>query len=67
MEETFIATPDIVDEYLGGVTYPASRADLIKMARENGAPQEVITTLEAVEQEYFQDQHEVDETISELR
>jgi hypothetical protein len=67
MEETFIATPAIVDEYLKGVIYPATRTDLIKSARENDAPQEVITTLESVEKELFNDRNEVDEAIAELK
>jgi hypothetical protein len=67
MEETFLATSDIVEDYLKGVTYPASRSELIRTARENDAPQEIITTLEAVEQEQLANSGEVDRAVNELR
>jgi hypothetical protein len=35
-----------LQKYLGGVDYPASRDDLVKTARDNGAPDDVVQALE---------------------
>ena len=39
--------------YITGVDFPATKLDLIKAAAANGAPQELIENLQAVEAEQF--------------
>jgi Protein of unknown function (DUF2795) len=40
------ASPSDVQKALKGADYPASRDDLIELARENDAPEEVVEELE---------------------
>lgn len=42
--------PDFIEvqKYLSGVDYPASRDDLIKAARDNGAGDAVVSLLEGI-------------------
>lgn len=35
-----------LQKYLGGVDYPASREDLVATARDNGAPDDLVSALE---------------------
>ncbi len=39
------ANPIIVEEHLKGIHYPANREDLLKNAKKNDAPSEVVSTL----------------------
>lgn len=41
------ASPTDVQKALRGADYPASREDLIELARENEAPEEVVEELES--------------------
>ena len=45
--------------YITGVNLPATKLDVIKAAEMNGAPQELIEDLQAVEAEQFQTAEEV--------
>jgi hypothetical protein len=45
--------PIEVQEHLGGVDYPASKADIVSTAESNGAPQEVIEALQAMDREEY--------------
>ncbi len=45
------ASPTDVQKALKGADYPASREDLIELARENDAPDEVVEELESSLQE----------------
>lgn len=46
-------SPANVQNYLGGVSYPASKEELVKQARQNDAPQEVVDTIEGLPGEQF--------------
>jgi hypothetical protein len=46
-------TPAEIQKYLKGVTYPMSKDDLIAAARNNGAPDEVIETLQKLPGDQF--------------
>ena len=43
------ASPATVERYLGGMDYPASKQDLIEHARQQQAPQDVVSVLERVD------------------
>ncbi len=47
--------PIEAQRYLKGVSYPVSKQDLIQVAEENGAPQEMIEALQAHDDERFDD------------
>ncbi|HAQ59444.1 MAG TPA: hypothetical protein DCR63_03015 [Microbacterium sp.] len=40
-------SPIELQKYLGGVDYPASKDTLLSVARDNGAPQDVVDALES--------------------
>ena len=46
-------TPIELQKYLGGVDYPAAKDDLVRTARDNGAPDDVVSALESSEQDSF--------------
>jgi hypothetical protein len=46
-------TPIELQKHLSGVDYPASKDDLLAAAREQGAPDDVIAALEAVQEDEF--------------
>ena len=46
-------TPIELQKYLGGVDYPASKDDLVKTARSNGAPDDLISALESSDETSF--------------
>jgi hypothetical protein len=46
-------TPIELQKYLGGVDYPASKDDLVRTARENGAPDDVVSALEGSSENSF--------------
>ena len=46
--------PIEVQKHLSGIDYPAKKEELIATAERNGAPQDVIETLQAVGQENFE-------------
>ena len=52
-----------VQRYLAGIEYPAKKDELIVTAERNGAPQEVIETLQALAREDFEDQSAVEATL----
>ena len=47
------ANPVEIQKALKGASYPASKADLVALAEQNGAPDEVITALQASDEEQF--------------
>ncbi|MGN7797427.1 DUF2795 domain-containing protein [Leifsonia sp. 22587] len=53
-----------VQKYLGGVDYPASKADLVGKAQGQGAPKEVIDALESLPDRRFESPVQVTEGIS---
>ncbi len=46
-------SPANVQKYLKGVEYPSNKEDLVRQARGNGAPEEVIDTIEGFEDDEF--------------
>ncbi|MDQ3270293.1 MAG: DUF2795 domain-containing protein [Pseudomonadota bacterium] len=46
-------SPANVQKFLKGIEYPSNKQDLIRQARDNGAPEEVIDTIESFENEEF--------------
>jgi hypothetical protein len=46
-------SPVRVQAYLGGAAYPASKDELLRRARENAAPEDVVRLLERMEREKF--------------
>ena len=53
-----------MQEYLAGMEFPAKKIDLIRHARDKGAPDEIISALEMLsESETFENPTEVSETL----
>ncbi len=46
-------SPANVQKFLEGVSYPASKDDLIERAEENGAPEEVMETIRSLPADRF--------------
>lgn len=46
-------TPIELQKYLGGVDYPASKDDLVRIARDNGAPDDVVSALKSSREDSF--------------
>ncbi|SMQ73728.1 DUF2795 domain-containing protein [Agreia sp. VKM Ac-1783] len=46
-------TPIELQKYLSGVDYPVSKADLLQTARDQGAPDDVLSALNGVDQDEF--------------
>jgi hypothetical protein len=63
---THVTSPAIVEKYLKGVNYPASKQDLIEKAEENNAPEDVLLTLEALEEEEFNSPVDVSKAFGEI-
>ena len=55
------ANPIQIQKYLKGVDYPASRDDLVRNARENGADESICASLEQLPDEHFQTPADVSE------
>ena len=51
--------PIEVQRHLGGVDYPASKADIVATAESNDAPQEVIDALQQIDGDRFEGPDEV--------
>jgi hypothetical protein len=45
--------PIDVQKHLKGVSYPASRDDLVRAAQDNGAPQEIVERLRGMGRDEF--------------
>jgi len=46
-------TPIELQKYLGGVDYPATKDDLVRVARQNGAPDDLVSDLENADRDSF--------------
>lgn len=55
------ANPIQIQKYLKGVDYPASREDLIRNAKKNGADESICASLEQLPDEDFQTPADVSE------
>lgn len=59
--------PIQLQKFLKGMDYPASRDELIEQARQNGADEEAISTLEQLPDEEFQTPAEVSKAVGEIQ
>lgn len=55
------ATPPQVQDHLTGVEYPARKQDLVRIARQNNAPEEVIREVQNLSDRVYGDPVEVTE------
>lgn len=46
-------SPSNVERYLAGVSYPASKGELLAAAQANGAPRDILEPLGEIEMEQF--------------
>jgi hypothetical protein len=58
--------PIQLQKYLGGVDYPISKQDLVRHARDNGADDEVIRTLERLPFDEFNSPNDVSEAFGKI-
>ncbi len=54
-----------LEKYLKGVDYPASKEDLLKKARSNGAPDEVIEMINSLTESHFNSPIDVSKALGE--
>ena len=59
------ANPVQVQTYLKGVDYPAGKEDLIERATEEGAPEDVLETLNGIADREYQTPADLAEELSE--
>lgn len=57
-------TPIELQKYLAGVDYPVSKEDLLSVARDNGAPQDVVDALESSDADSFDSPTAVSSAVS---
>ena len=46
-------SPANVQKYLKGVSYPSNKQDLVRQARENGAPEEILRVIDDFDADRF--------------
>jgi hypothetical protein len=46
-------SPSNIQSYLAGVSYPATKQDLVKAGRNNGAPRDVLQVLDGLDDEQY--------------
>ena len=61
-----VANPIQVQKYLKGVDYPCSKRDLVEKARQEGADQNVLGTLERIPERTYHGPNAVAEEIGKL-
>jgi hypothetical protein len=61
-----VRSPIQLQKYLGGVDYPATKEDLLQAARERGADEAVLRTLERLPQDRFNSPNDVSEAFGRL-
>lgn len=66
MSDTSNANPVQVQKFLDNVDYPASKEDLISTARNEGADDNVIQTLQQIPDDQFQTPADVSEAIGKI-
>lgn len=57
-------TPIELQKYLGGVDYPASKDDLVARARDNGAPDDLVSKLESAGEDSFDSPADVSRAVA---
>lgn len=58
--------PIQVQKFLSGVNYPASKDELVKKAQQEGASQDVVSTLERMPGDRFNSPNDVSEAIGKI-
>lgn len=58
--------PIQVQKFLSGVNYPASKDDLVKKAQQEGASQDVISTLQQMPGDRYNSPNDVSEAIGKI-
>ena len=58
--------PIQVQKFLSGVNYPASKDDLIKKAQQEGASQDVVSTLQQMPGDRFNSPNDVSQAIGKI-
>ncbi len=61
-----VVNPIQVQKFLGGVDYPCSKQELINKAKEKGADNNVISTLQRMKGDRFNSPNDVAEAIGEI-
>jgi Protein of unknown function (DUF2795) len=59
--------PIQLQKHLSGVDYPASKEELVKHARQRGADQEALRTLESLPRDRFNSPNDVSEAVGDMR
>lgn len=60
-------SPSNVQKHLEGVRYPATKEDLLKSARQNNAPQEVLDLIEEFDRDEYGGPQDVMKAYGEVR
>ena len=58
--------PVQVQKFLKGIDYPAKKEDVVRVAREHGADEKVVTTLQSLRVKQFNSPNDVSEAIGKL-
>lgn len=56
--------PMQIQKFLTGVSYPATKEELIEIAREEGADDKVLSTLESIQEDNFESPNDVAEALN---
>jgi hypothetical protein len=59
--------PVQLQKYLKGLDYPASKEDLMRAAREHGADDKVVATLERLPRDRFNSPNDVSEAVGQIK
>ncbi|OLR92933.1 DUF2795 domain-containing protein [Actinokineospora bangkokensis] len=58
--------PIQLQKHLGGIDYPAGRADLVEHARSHGADDDVLSTLESIPDRTYDGPNAVSQAVSQV-
>jgi hypothetical protein len=59
--------PIQLQKFLKGVDYPASKDDVVRTARDQGADENVVSTLQALPMDRFNSPNDISEGVGKLR
>jgi hypothetical protein len=62
-----VQSPIQLQKFLGGVDYPAKKADIIAHARDHGADERVLDTLQALPSDDFNSPNDISEAFGKMR
>lgn len=60
-------SPTSVEKYLKGIDFPTNKQELVAQAKTNGAPNEVITTLQKLPADKFNSPGDIAKAYSQMR